>query len=176
MIGPKGVPRHQLAPRNDGASSSRSNPQAEIKRVNAELARPTRDRALDSIRIGKMKEQLKQSEAAHQNYEQMIDNMFQERNEAWHREDVARDHVEELEFYVHDLEGDNQILHEEVYHLYYQLRPPPGAAKLDPGVIVADGGETEEESEQEDPEELELVDESDDEGGCVSGMDTDHED
>ena len=30
--GPKGVPRHQLAPRNDGASSSssRPDPQAEI--------------------------------------------------------------------------------------------------------------------------------------------------
>jgi hypothetical protein len=106
----------------------------------------------------------------------MIDNMFQDRNEAWHREDVARDRVEELEFYVNDLEGDNQILHEEVYHLYYQLHPPPGAAELDPGVILADGGESEEEfEEEEDPEEIEL-DESDDEGGHVSGMDIDHED
>jgi hypothetical protein len=60
--------------------------------------------------------------------------------------------------------------------LYYQLHPPPGAAELDPGVIVADGGEFEEEFEEEDPEELELVDESDDGGGRVSGMDTDHED
>jgi hypothetical protein len=56
MTGPKGVPRHQVAPRNDGASSSCSNPQAEIERVNAELARATRDRALDSIHIGKLKE------------------------------------------------------------------------------------------------------------------------
>jgi hypothetical protein len=64
-----------------------------------------------------------------------------------------------------------------VYHLYYQLHPPPGAAELDPSVILADGGEPEEESkEEEDPEEIELVDESDDEGGHVSRMDTDHED
>jgi hypothetical protein len=76
MTRPKGVPRHQLAPRNDGASSSRFNPQAEAERLNAELARATRDRALDSIYIGKLKGQLRQSEAALQNYEQMIDNMF----------------------------------------------------------------------------------------------------
>jgi hypothetical protein len=64
-----------------------------------------------------------------------------------------------------------------VYQLYYQLHPPPGAAELEPGVIVADGGEYEEESnEEEDPKELELVDESDDEEGRVSRMDTDHED
>ena len=38
--GPKGVPRHQLAPRNDGASSSssRPDPQAEIQRISIELA------------------------------------------------------------------------------------------------------------------------------------------
>jgi hypothetical protein len=71
------------------------------------LARATRDRALDVIRIEKLKGQLKQSEATHKNYKQMIDNMFQERNEAWHREDVARDHFEELEFCVNDIEGDN---------------------------------------------------------------------
>jgi hypothetical protein len=64
-----------------------------------------------------------------------------------------------------------------VYQLYCQLHPPPSAAELDPGVILADGGESEEESkEEEDPEELELVDESDDEGGHVSRMDIDHED
>ena len=50
-VGPKGVPRHQLAPRNNGASSSssRPDPQAEIQRISAELAQATRDRALDAI-------------------------------------------------------------------------------------------------------------------------------
>jgi hypothetical protein len=42
----------------------------------------------------------------------MMGRLVKERNEAWHREDVARERVEELEFYVNDLEGDNQILHE----------------------------------------------------------------
>ena len=45
---------------------------------------------------------------------------------------------------------------------------------MDPGVIIADNDELEEE-EEEDPEELVMVDESDNEGGNVSGMDTDHE-
>jgi hypothetical protein len=84
MTGPKGVLHHQQPLRNDDASSSRSNPQAEIERLTVELARATRDQALDAIQIGKFKGHLKQSEAAHQNCEQMIDHMFQERNEAWH--------------------------------------------------------------------------------------------
>jgi hypothetical protein len=106
----------------------------------------------------------------------MMGRLVAERNEAWHREDVARERAEELQFYVNDLEGDNQVLHEEVHQLFYQLHPPPGAAELDPGVILADGGESAEESEEEeDPEEMEPVDESDDEGGHVSGVDTDRE-
>jgi hypothetical protein len=107
----------------------------------------------------------------------MMGRLVVERNEAWHREDVAREHAEELQFYVNDLEGDNQILHEEVHQLFYQLHPPPSAAELDPGVILADGGESAKESkEEEDLEEMELVDKSDDEGGHVSGVDTDRED
>ena len=49
--GPKGVPHHQLAPRNDGASSSssRPDPQVEIQRISTELAQATRDRAMDAI-------------------------------------------------------------------------------------------------------------------------------
>ena len=54
--GSKGVPRHQLAPRNDGASSSssRPDPQVEIQRISAELAQATRDRALDAIQVGEL--------------------------------------------------------------------------------------------------------------------------
>jgi hypothetical protein len=41
-----------------------------------------------------------------------------------------------------------------VHQLFYQLHRPPSAAELDPGVILADGGESEEESEEEDPKEM----------------------
>jgi hypothetical protein len=48
--GPKGVPRRQLAPRDEGASSSsRPVPQTEIERLSAELAQATRDRVNDAI-------------------------------------------------------------------------------------------------------------------------------
>ena len=55
-VGPKGVPRHQLAPRNNGASSSssRPDPQAEIQRISTQLAQATRDRALDAIQVGEL--------------------------------------------------------------------------------------------------------------------------
>ena len=103
--------------------------------------------------------------------------MVEGRNEAWHREDVARARTHELEFYVEDLEEHNTYLHEEVHRLSNLLDPnhEPQADAMDPGVIIADDDELEEEEEEEDPEELVMVDESDNEGGNVFGMDTDHE-
>ena len=117
--GPKGVARHQLAPRNDGASSSssRPDPQAEIQRLSTELAQATRDRALDAIQVGKLKDQLRCLTTAHKNCERMLVHMVEGRNEAWHREDVARARVHELEFYVEDLVEYNTNLHEEVHRL-----------------------------------------------------------
>ena len=41
---------------------------------------------------------------------------------------------------------------------------------MDPGVIFVDGSESEE--EEEDLEDLVMIDESDNEGGNISGMDT----
>ena len=97
------------------------------------------------------------------------------RNEAWHREDVARARTHELEFYVEDLEEHNTYLHEEVHRLSNLLNPnhEPQADAMDPGVILADDDELEE--EEEDPKELVMIDESDNEGGNVSGMDTEPE-
>ena len=106
----------------------------------------------------------------------MLVRMVEGGNEAWHREDVARARAHELEFYVEDLEEYSTNLHEEVHRLNNLLDPnhEPQADAMDPGVIIADYHELEEE-EEEDPEELVMVDESDNEGGNVSGMDTDHE-
>ena len=84
-----------------------------------------------------------------------------------------------MELYVENIELYNNDLHEEIHMLHHRLDPNhlPGAAEMDPGVILADEGEPDEgNEEEEDPEELVQIDESDDEGGCVSGMDTDHED
>jgi len=100
--------------------------------------------------------------------------MVEGRNEAWHREDVARARTHELEFYVEDLEEHNTTLHEEVHRLSNLLDPnhEPQADVMDPGVILANDSESEEE---EDLEELVMIDESDNEGGNISGMDTEPE-
>ena len=92
------------------------------------------------------------------------------RNEAWHRENVARARTHELEFYVEDLEEHNTYLHEEVHRLSNLLDPnhEPQADAMDPGVILANETESEE-------EELVMIDESDNEGGNISGMDTEPE-
>ena len=62
-------------------------------------------------------------------------------------------------------------MHEEVHRLSNLLDPnhEPQADAMDPGVILADDSESEEE---EDPEELVMIDESDNEGRNISGMDT----
>ena len=82
----------------------------------------------------------------------------------------------ELEFYVEDLEEHNTYLHEEVHRLSNLLDPnhEPQADAMDPGVILADDSKSEEE-EEEDLEELVMIDESDNEGGNISGMDTEPE-
>ena len=106
----------------------------------------------------------------------MLVRMVEGRNEAWHRENVARARTHELEFYVEDLEEHNTYLHEEVHRLSNLLNPnhEPQANAMDPGVILVDDDESEEE-EEEDPKELVMIDESDNEGGNISGMDTEPE-
>ena len=105
----------------------------------------------------------------------MLVHMVEGRNEAWHREDVARARAHELEFYVEDLEEYSTNLHEEVHRLNNLLDPnhEPQADAMDLGVIIADDDEAEE--EEEDPEEVVMVNESDNEGRDVFRMDTDHE-
>ena len=123
--------------------------------------------------MGKLKDQLRCLTTVHKNCERMLVRMVEGRNEAWHREDVARARAHELEFYVEDLEEYSTNLHEEVHRLNNLLDPThePQADAMDPGVIIADNDELEE--EEEDPEELVMVDESDNEGRNVFGMDTD---
>ena len=70
-------------------------------------------------------------------------------------------------------------LQQDVHRLNNRADPfhPPGAAEFAPEIfIAADDGEASEEEEEEDPEEIVPIDESDDHGGNVSGMDSDHDD
>ena len=117
---------------------------------------------MDAIHVGELRNKLRCLTTAHKNCERMLVRMVERRNEAWHREDVARARTHELEFYVEDLEEHNTTLHEEVHGLSNLLDPnhEPQADAMDPGVIIADNDELEEE-EEEDPEELVMVNESD---------------
>ena len=53
-VGPKGVRRHQQAPRSVQASSSHSHLQEEIEKLSTELGEATRDRMLNVMQIGKL--------------------------------------------------------------------------------------------------------------------------
>jgi hypothetical protein len=91
--GPQGVPRHQLATRGDGASSSHNpNPdsQAEVARLTSEI------------------EQLKRN----------MHFWKQCQNESLEKETESRARVRDLELYVAHLEQYNTILHEEVHRLH----------------------------------------------------------
>ena len=79
----------------------------------------------------------------------------------------------ELQQQLDNAEEYNNNLHEEVHQLHNRLHPyfPPGAAEMELGALIAD----DEDMEVEEPEEPMQVDDSDDEGGNNSGMDSDHE-
>ena len=65
--------------------------------------------------MGELQDQLRRLTIAHQNCEHMLVRMVEGRNEAWHREDIARARVHELEIYVEDLDEYYTNLHEEVH-------------------------------------------------------------
>ena len=56
--GPRGVPRHQLAPRHEGSSSGSNDPigdlEIRVERLTTELCHGSRERARDSRRIAEL--------------------------------------------------------------------------------------------------------------------------
>jgi hypothetical protein len=142
--GPQGVPRHQLATRGDGASSSRNpnlDSQSEVARLTSEIERLKRN-----MHFWK-----------------------QCQNESLEKETEARACVRELELYMTHLEQYNTILHEEVHRLHDLMNPnhQPQAVEDNVGVVVVPGGE---DNEEEDPEENEPMMESGDEASHVTGV------
>ena len=80
--GPKGVPRHQLAPRSEQASSSRSPSQQEMERLSAELTEVTRERMYNVMEIGELKAQPTKQKQDTENCEAMLSRTVEERNAA----------------------------------------------------------------------------------------------
>ena len=100
--------------------------------IGGDLKQAYRNQHLDKIRIKDLEKQVKQLVTGNENAERRMAKLVGERNTAWQREDVARERVHELEFYVEDIEEHNTILHEEVYRLRY---PNAGAAEGEDGII-----------------------------------------
>jgi hypothetical protein len=121
----------------------------------------------------------------------MLVHVMNQRDEAWHEENVLRARQVELEQWIEAAEECNDNLHEEVHRLNNQLNPllphdNDEDEEMDSGVFMAEGDddvevngtqdvppeEEEEEEEEEDNEELEPA--SDEDGGEI--FDTDSED
>ena len=119
---------------------------------------------------------------AHRNCERMLVHMLNQRNEAWHEENVLRARQVELEQQLAAAEEYNDNLHEEVHLLHNQLHPilpPDDENEMGSGVIMAEGDDDIEVNGPEDippkeEEDEELEPASDEDGGEI--FDTDSED
>jgi hypothetical protein len=122
----------------------------------------------------------------------MLVHVMNQRDEAWHEENVLRAHQVELEQQLEATEEYNENLHEEVHRLNNQLNPllphdNDENEEMGSGVFMADGEdnvevngpqdvppEEEEEEEDDDDDEEELEPASDEDGEEI--FDTDSED
>jgi hypothetical protein len=123
---------------------------------------------------------------ANRNYQHMLVHVMNQRDEAWHEENVLRARQVELEQRIKAAEEYYDNLHEEVYRLNNQLNPllphdnyedeEMGSrvfmAEDDDGVEVNGPHDVPPEKEEKEDEELEPV--SDENGGEI--FDTDSED
>ena len=175
------APRHRLAPREPRPEPT------EEERLRAELARVTAERTAVQQRLEQVTQERDQENlevqrltVAHRNCERMLVHMLNQRNEAWHEENVLRARQVELEQQLAAAEGYNDNLHEEVHLLHNQLHPllPPDEDEMGSGVIMAEGDDVEingpENVPHDEEEDEELEPASDEDGGEI--FDTDSED
>ena len=177
------APRHRLAPREPRPEPT------EEERLRTELARVTAERNAAQHRLEQVTQERDQETlevqrltVAHRNCERMLIHVMNQRNEAWHEEDVLRARQVELEQQVAIAEEYNDNLHEEVHLLHNQLHPllpPEDEDEMGSGVIMAEGDDDMEVNGPEDippdeEEDEELEPASDEDGGEI--FDTDSED
>jgi chromosome segregation ATPase len=101
-----------------------------VERLRAELAEVTavrnaarqqleqviRDRDQETLAVQRLT-------VAHRNYQRMLVHVMNQRDEAWHEENVLRACQFELEQQLENAEEYNDNLHEEVHRLNNQLNP-----------------------------------------------------
>jgi hypothetical protein len=127
--GPIGVPRHQLAPREQeqNSSSGSNDPigdlEARVNQLQAELQRRTNLWVVDGDRINDLRSYIRTLQDQLADRDLALDWVVQSRSVALAKEAKARARVNELSVAVDNLQVYCNTLHEEVHVLYSQLHP-----------------------------------------------------
>jgi hypothetical protein len=125
--GPIGVPRHQLAPREQDSSSGSNDPigdlEACVNQLQTELQRRTNLWVADGDRINELRSYIRTLQDQLADRDLALDWAVQSRLVAWAKEAKARARVEELSTVIDNLQAYCNTLHEEVHVLYSQLHP-----------------------------------------------------
>jgi chromosome segregation ATPase len=100
------------------------------ERLRAELAEVTAERNAVQQRLEQVTQERDQEAlavqrltVAHRNYERMLVHVLNQRNEAWHKENILRARQVELEQQLAAIEEYNDNLHEEAHLLNNKLNP-----------------------------------------------------
>jgi hypothetical protein len=125
--GPIGVPRHQLAPRHEGSSSSSNDPigdlEAQVEQLRTELRHQNRVWVEDGQRMNELRADVRHLQDELAERDLAIDWAVNSRSIAWDREAKARARVDELSTALDNLQVYCNTLHEEVHVLYSRLHP-----------------------------------------------------
>jgi chromosome segregation ATPase len=120
--GPFGVPRHQLAPRQEGSSSGSNDPigdlEAKVEQLRSKLRHRNRAWAQDNQRIAELSADVSRLQYEISERDSTIDWAVNSCSIAWDREAKARARVAELSAALDSLQVYCNTLHEEVHVLY----------------------------------------------------------
>jgi hypothetical protein len=124
---PIGVPRHQLAPREQDSSSGSNDPigdlEARVNQLQAELQRRTNLWVADGDQINDLRSYIRTLQDQLADRDLALDWAVQSRSVALAKEAKARARVNELSVAIDNLQVYCNTLHEEVHVLYSQLHP-----------------------------------------------------
>jgi hypothetical protein len=125
--GPIAVPRHQLASRHEGSSSSNNDPirdlEAKVEQLQTELRHRNRVWAQDDQHINEFAADVRCLQDEFSERDLAVDWAVNSCLIAWDREAKARAHVTELSAALDNVQVYYNTLHEEVHVLYAQLHP-----------------------------------------------------
>ncbi|HET8669737.1 MAG TPA: hypothetical protein VFM05_03650 [Candidatus Saccharimonadales bacterium] len=149
MTGPRGVPRHQLAPRTGEEATGSRPPRLTRKELKAEIKELEKEREQMILDFTTARTDHYRDVRHNRDLRRELDLVTQQRDDAQDRENERLHRIVELQNRVHMLEAYTDELHEQVHVLWDQLHPDPGAAES--AVDDAPPGEVLEEGQDETP-------------------------